>query len=79
MKQAVFNYPKEFVTLPDYTAHAGQTVEVLRELSQADACDVPLKADGTYEPEPHDVERMFRIQAADGWQGDAFLSELTAV
>ena len=82
-QQFRFAYPSEFVTLPDYPAHAGQIVTVVKEINQAagngnEYGDVPLKADGTYEPEPWDLERMFVIQAADGWQGDAWESELEA-
>ncbi len=65
MKQAIFYYSKEFTTLPDYTAHAGQTVKVLR----------PLTAD-EYDADPT-MERMFKIRASDGWEGDAFESELS--
>jgi hypothetical protein len=58
----ILDYPAEFVTLPDYTAHAGQTVTVLRELG----------------PTEYDFEgdRMYEVQAADGWKGDAYESEL---
>lgn len=34
--RAKFNYPEEFVTLPEYTAHAGQMVTVL-DLSASEA------------------------------------------
>lgn len=68
MKHAIFHYPKEFVTLPDYTAHAGQRVEVVRELSVESGDDV--------EPHNADMEIMFEIRAADGWIGHAFCSEL---
>ena len=78
-QQFRFDYPAEFVTLPEYTAHAGQVVTIIKEVHQGmgnEYGDVPLKADGTYEPEPWDVERLFVIQAADGWQGEAWESEL---
>lgn len=29
-----FNYPRQFVSLPEYTAHAGQTVEIVRALRE---------------------------------------------
>lgn len=59
---AKFNYPTEFVTLPDYSAHRGQTVKVIRKLRD-DECD----------PE---CQPMYLIQAEDGWQGNASLDEL---
>jgi hypothetical protein len=65
---ATFDYPAQYVTLADYTVHKGQTVEVLR------AC-FKSEADG---PEV-DCEQMYIIQAADGWQGQAFESELVVI
>lgn len=62
----IFAYPKEYVTLPLYTAHAGQEVEVVRELLDGKEYDGPSC----------DCERMFLIRAADGWEGHAFESEL---
>jgi hypothetical protein len=62
MVTARFNYPPEFTSLPDHTAHGGQIVEIL--------CLVP-KHQYDFEGEP-----MFRIRACDGWEGDAWLSEL---
>lgn len=58
----LFAYPGEFVTLPDYSAHRGQMVEVIG-------------------PVPEDQyenlgDMMWRVRAADGWEGDAFESEL---
>jgi hypothetical protein len=64
MKRAIFNYPTHFTTLPEYTKHAGQEVEVLDQL-------VPPEVDGNPDDEP-----MFNIRAADGWTGKAFASEL---
>ena len=64
MQIAVFNYPKEFTTLPDYTSHAGQTVEIVRSLT-------PEEADG---PE-QGVEQMYLIRAADGWEGRFWIWE----
>lgn len=58
-----FAYPEYFVTLPDYTKHAGQVVRVLRQTLESDRSLV--------------MERMFTIRAKDGWTGDAFESELT--
>lgn len=57
-----FNYPDCFVSLPDYTAHAGQLVEVVR----------PLRRDEY----TFDGEAMFLIRADDGWEGHAYRSEL---
>ena len=56
-----FDYPDVFTTAPDYTAHAGQTVTVIRQLTE-DECDPELT--------------MFEIEAPDGWRGHAFASEL---
>lgn len=64
-KQYVFCYPDEFTSLPEYTAHAGQVVTVLCQLSEEE-CD----------PE---CQPMWRIQASDGWIGAASDGELDAV
>jgi len=64
--KTTFEYPREFVTLPDYTAHAGQEVVVVRALTRAEA---------DYHDDP-DLERMFKVRTADGWEGDVFESEL---
>ena len=64
MRQAIFNYPAEFTTLPDYSAHRGQRVQVVREL--IDGVDYDLE----------DGDTMFLIRADDGWEGHAFASEL---
>lgn len=61
-KQYRFDYPNEFTTLPEYTAHKGQIVTVLHE----------IKVD-------EEIQPMFRVQAADGWQGDAIQDELVEV
>ena len=58
-----FDYPAAFTTLPDYTAHAGQAVTVLRQLTDAE-CD----------PE---CQPMFEIKADDGWTGCADGDELS--
>jgi hypothetical protein len=57
-----FAYPEAFTTLPDYTAHAGQQVTVLRQLTDEE-CD----------PE---CQPMYLVQADDGWTGHANNSEL---
>lgn len=61
-----FDYPAAFTTLPDYTAHAGHVVEIVR----------PLREGEEYDDEG---DPMFRVRAADGWEGDAWLSELQPV
>ena len=61
-----FRYPPEFVTLPEYTAHAGQSVVVTRELRDGDEYDGPAAG----------LERMYEIAALDGWIGHAWESEL---
>ena len=58
-----FNYPPQFTTLPDYTAHAGQLVTIVRPLRKRDEYD-------------YEGNSMFLIRAADGWEGHAFASEL---
>jgi hypothetical protein len=62
-----FDYPKEFVTLPEYTAHAGQLVRVTRQLTERE-----VDMDET-------LERMFEFVAPDGFVGQAFESELAPV
>ena len=58
-----FQYPEEFVTLPDYTAHAGHIVVTTRELTADDEVDVS-------------EQPMWEIKASDGWVGHAFDDEL---
>ena len=67
LKFAIFDYPENFVTLPDYTAHAKQIVVVGRQLSAKEAERSP------------ELERMFHIKAGDGWKGHAWESELLNV
>lgn len=62
MAKRTFHYPKEFTTLPDYSAHRGQKVEVVRPLTR-DEYDFGGEA-------------MFLVRADDGWEGHAFRSEL---
>ena len=57
-----FDYPAQFVTLPEYTAHQGQSVIVLRQLA-SDECD-------------DEQQPMWKVRATDGWEGDAFDDEL---
>ena len=62
-----FDYPSEFISLPLYTAHAGQMVVVIRALTEDEA-------------EPPDYEngitQMYLVRAADGWEGHAWDEEL---
>lgn len=62
-KRAIFNYPAAFVTLPEYTAHSGQTVTIVR----------PLIAGEEYDDEG---DPMYEVRADDGWTGHAWESEL---
>jgi hypothetical protein len=59
----IFDYPKEFVTLPEYSAKRGVKVKVLRELINGKEYD-------------NEGELMFKIQTEDGWTGDACEGEL---
>lgn len=61
----IFDYPEAFVTLPGYTEHAGQLVEVVR----------PLRRDEF----DFESEAMFLVRAEDGWEGHAYRSELRRV
>lgn len=59
-----YDYPLQFVTLPDHSAHRGQMVLVLCECADAEG--------------PEDsCEQMYRIRALDGWEGDAWITELS--
>lgn len=63
----VFRYP-DYGTpdgLPEYTAHRGQCVRIVRQLTNQE-CD----------PE---CQPMWLIEAEDGWQGNAHSSELRAI
>lgn len=68
-EQRFFDYPAGFGSLPGYTAHAGQIVTVLRELG-------PDESDHHIDSE---MEPMYCVRASDGWEGDAFVSELVRV
>jgi hypothetical protein len=59
-KSFVFNYPEEFVTLPEYSEHRGHVVTV-----------ISLAERGDEETEP-----VWKFRCADGWNGVAFDSEL---
>jgi len=64
MQRAIFNYPKEFTTLPEYTAHTGQVVTVIRPLTNEEA------------DQGGDLELMYLVRADDGQELHAFESEL---
>ena len=49
---------------PEYTAHSGEVVTVLRQLG-ADECD-------------YEAGSMFEVAASDGWKGHAHSDELSA-
>lgn len=53
MKQARFNYPAEFTTLPDHNAHSGQVVEIVRLLDSSEA-----------EPPSEDMGRFYQLYLA---------------
>lgn len=59
-----FDYPTTFVTLPKYSVRRGDAVTVIRQLTQDEA------------DQGEGMERMFRVRAEDGWEGDAWASEL---
>lgn len=73
----IFNYPKDFVSLPEYTAHAGQLVIIVRELTDGVEYDNPKSVNPDNSEEGSD--RMFTVRAADGWEGCAWESELDPV
>lgn len=72
-KRYVFNYPVEFTSLDDYSAHRGQTVTVLRPCSVEEA---DILWDNWRDQGEEIVDRMFKVRADDGWEGDAWESEL---
>ena len=63
VEKRVFIYPPQYKTLPDYRAHSGQPVDVLRELMRGDEYD-------------YEGDRMFLVRAHDGWEGHVWESEL---
>ncbi len=69
-----FSYPEEFETLDDYSAHRGENVVVLRATYpfEADVLWDDIDGDGNEQI----VDRMFVVQAEDGWIGHAWESEL---
>lgn len=72
-----FDYPIEFTlhkSLPEYCAHRGAQVTVLRPCTEVEA-DILWDDLGNG---PEIVDRMFLIEATDGWQGLAYESELVS-
>lgn len=55
-----FGYPDSH---PDYTAHSGQTVKIVRQFHPPDI-------------DPEMSEEVFEVEASDGWRGTANRSEL---
>lgn len=49
---------------PQHTAHSYQIVEVIERLP---------------DPETEHPEKMFRVRASDGWEGEVFESELRSI
>lgn len=67
-----FEYPDLFTTLSEYSNRRNHIVQVIRPCTEKEAdilWDDP-EGNGTV------VDRMFRIKAADGWEGSAWESEL---
>ena len=62
---ARFDYPEQFTTMPEYSAHRGQVVTVLRRANLQEA-DGPEQG----------CDQMYWIRALDGWLGMAFSTEL---
>lgn len=58
-----FNYPKEFVTLPDYTEQIGKTVQVIRKLDESEC----------------DAESAMYVVSNGEWIGHAFDDELEPI
>lgn len=67
-KTYTFNYPSAFTSLPDHTEHAGQRVTVLR----------PCTVEENEQQDDDETEKLYKVQAADGWTGEAYDSELEA-
>lgn len=70
-----FDYPVEFTSLPEYSAHRGMTVTVIRPCREDEADVLWDDLDGNGNDTI--VDRMFIVQAMDGWIGHAWETELT--
>jgi hypothetical protein len=62
-EKKLFTYPAAFLMYPDYRAHSGQLVTVVRQLTDEEC-----------EPE---CQPMYLVRADDGWTGHVDASELT--
>jgi hypothetical protein len=60
----LFDYPTVYSS-DDYMLHTGQMVEIVRAL------EYPKEYENMGDP-------MYRIRASDGWEGDAWESELSS-
>lgn len=80
-RQYRFDYPDEFTSLDDYSAHRNQSVRVLRPCTENEADVIWDTPDYNNHPEkpPEIVDRMFKVQSDDGWIGDAWESELSEI
>ncbi len=67
----LFTYPNYGTPdgYPDYTAHSGQIVTIVRELVKTVEYD--------FDPDSNDL--MFEVKADDGWTGSVWASELSDV
>ena len=70
-----FNYPVEFTSLDDYSAHRGQAV-IVERATTADEADVLWDKIDENDAQEQIMDRMFVVKAADGWIGQAWESEL---
>lgn len=70
-----FDYPEEFESIDAYSAHRGQIVSVLRACTESEA-DVILDRIDAADEFVTICDRMFKVRADDGWEGDAWESEL---
>ena len=61
----IFNYPKEFVTMPEYTKRAGTVVRIIRPLTNEEA--------------DNSVEQIYEVLGEDNWIGHAWESELNPI
>lgn len=71
-----FDYPEEFTSLDAYSDHRGQSVIVVRPTTATEADVLWDKVDASVDEEI--IDRMFVVQADDGWIGHAWESELVS-
>lgn len=69
-----FDYPNEFTSLPEYSAHRGCAVTVLRSCTESEA-DILWDDFGDGKGSVV-CDRMFMVRADDGWEAEAWESEL---